>query len=345
MQFLNIFILTALIFSWPVLAADDETRTYPCYKLKSEPILDGNVSSDPAWKDVPEAGEFVRLAVYNNRISAYKTNFKIGWMDDKLFVGIICEEPAMNEIIAGDEDWQSIWLQDSIEIFIKSAEDESYFQFLVNPQGKRASYYKKGNKVNLDKWEGRAFCGNISWAVEAMIPFELVKLTPGGRWDGNICRNIYTAHPSDFATWAYMKNTAHAPDLFATFTIEKETCSEKKAKETEEKIKTASRIHMTSIYSKLIRERIDIFASLYFEKLKLMNLKSPEIASKILENYSILKKEYQNIADMSAERQEGIYQKAVSLNKSAFSSICSQEKAADEEKGCSMMSELLMIKE
>lgn len=345
MKFLNAFILTALIFSATVLSADNETRAYPCYKLKSAPVLDGNISSDPAWQEIPDAGEFVRAGVRKGTLSSYKTNFKIAWLENKLFIGIICKEPAMNEIIVGDKDWQSIWLQDSIEIFIKSAEDKSYFQFLVNPKGKRASYYKKGNKVDLDKWAGTAFCGNILWSVEVMIPFELVKLNPGCRWTGNICRNIYTARPSDFITWAYVKDTAHAPELFANFTIEKEMCSRKQAEKAEKKMEAEFHTRMTLVYSKLIKEKIEKFSNLYSENLKSINSKSPGIASEILENYSALQKEFENIANIPVEKQEGIYQKAVLLNKSAFSFICHQEKTADEEKGMAIMKKLLIEKE
>jgi hypothetical protein len=216
--FCPILCLLILNFAFNVFAKGE--KTYSCYSLSQEPVLDGRIENDPAWWNIPVAADFFKLS--SPSLSKKQTEFKIGYLPFKaLYIGIKCEEPEINKIAAQAKDAQNvIFGEDSIEIFVFPERAQDYFQFAVNAIGSR--WNGKGrHKIPLGNWQAKTYRGENYWSVEIKIPFEVFKRIPckDEVWTGNICRNILT-HEDRYSTWAMMGEMGfHTSENFGKITF------------------------------------------------------------------------------------------------------------------------------
>ena len=133
-------VLSILILSSLTCSAAEEKKVYPCYRLTTEPVIDGRIRKDSAWENIPEETGFVSLGL--NIPALKQTLFKIGYNAEALYIGIKCEEPEIKKIRAKLKDGEDLWTEDGIEIFIRKDEylyyskgAEKYYQFVVNAIG------------------------------------------------------------------------------------------------------------------------------------------------------------------------------------------------------------------
>ncbi|MBT9151495.1 MAG: hypothetical protein DDT40_01691 [candidate division WS2 bacterium] len=195
-----------------------EEKIYPCYRLTIEPVLDGKIRDDIAWKNIPQETGFVKLG--SDSLASKQTFFRMAYSSEALYIGIECEEPEMKKIKAELKDMGDLWTEDSIEIFLFPRGADNYFQFVVNTIGSRWSYeyvqvLVRGPKIPLGNWQAKTYKGKDYYSVEIRIPFEIFGKIPGNKeeWTGNICRNILTSGDRH-TTWAHLKRGFHQPDNF-----------------------------------------------------------------------------------------------------------------------------------
>ena len=221
--FCPILCLLILNFTFNVFAK--EKKTYSCYSLSQEPVLDGRIENDPAWWNVPVAAGFFKLA--SPSLAKKQTEFKIGYIPSKAFyIGIKCNEPEMEKIAAQAKDAQNvIFDDDSIEIFVFPEGAQDYFQFAVNAIGSRWNGIDLKGGQALWNWEAKTYKGEDFYSIEVKIPFEVFKSIPGKDevWSGNICRRD-SDNPISvdrYSTWAEMgrENGQHEPENFAKITF------------------------------------------------------------------------------------------------------------------------------
>lgn len=153
-----ILCLFLILLILPSVAFAKEKRNYPCYRMIKEPILDGRLRNDPAWKNIPAATSFVKFGTDFLALTQKQTFFKIGYNPDALYIGIECKEPEIEKIIAKLKDMGRLWTEDSIEVFIFPKGTDTYYQFIVNAIGSRWDISRQ-----VRNWEAFTYTGKDFW--------------------------------------------------------------------------------------------------------------------------------------------------------------------------------------
>ncbi|MBN1445540.1 MAG: carbohydrate-binding family 9-like protein [Candidatus Omnitrophica bacterium] len=205
-----------------------ENRTYPCYRLAKTPLIDGEVTGDGAWDNIPSATGF--FALRSNYVVAKKqTSFKMMHDGEAIYIGIHCVEPNVDLLVTKAQDNDvNIWQDDSVEIFIFPQGAKKYIQFMISAAGKRWNGIGEpgSQPIALSNWQAATVRGQDYWEVEIKIPFSVLGKKPadGEKWTGNVCRNVMTPgsmagdeHGDRFSSWAGMEYGFHEPERFAAF--------------------------------------------------------------------------------------------------------------------------------
>lgn len=235
-----------------------EKVVYPCYRLVEEPVLDGNVKDDPAWKSVPEATGFVQLG--NNSIALRHTCFRMGYTPEAVYFGIECDDPDVGKIKAqaGDGDVR-ICTEDSVEIFLFPKGAKSYHQFMINTIGSRWNGIGMGGpKMPLGNWQAKVHKGNVFFSIEIKIPFAILGQIPKDKeiWQGNIGRNI-RSHRLCRDTWAPLISSFHESENFREIVFKDRNLSPAEVKKEEKKLNYTAE----NIFKKDIIKRMKLFSA------------------------------------------------------------------------------------
>ena len=185
----------------------EKSFSYVCGFLPVSPKLDGEVRGDPGWGDVPVVSGFRNL---DTRQPASKdTSFRVGCDASGLYVGIVCQEPKIEDMVAEGGDGDSLWEEDSVEVFL-CLDGHKELQFVVNPMGARAS------PVTLRSWRAETAIGDDSWSVEILLPWEILgrPAVSSETWRFNVCRNILGSGEMIHTTWAPVRFGFHEPERF-----------------------------------------------------------------------------------------------------------------------------------
>lgn len=132
-----------------------------------------------------------------------------------LFIGIACEEPNPDSVQADMADGDSLWQEDSVEVFL-SPDDKRELQFVVNAIGSRAG------SVPLSGWQAEAYIDDASWSVEIAVPWQVIGALPetNEAWGLNVCRNIVSSMGLEHSTWAHVRAGFHEPANFGRMLFE-----------------------------------------------------------------------------------------------------------------------------
>lgn len=171
-------------------AALATVTTYPVHRAPVPPTVDGEVASDPAWANIPEATGFHVLG--GGYTSAKQSTARICWDDDALYVGFTAEEPDAALLTPTTRDGGAPWGEDSIEVFLqpRSPLGQTY-QLGVTAGGGQGS--GEGHP-DISLTTAAARIGDKSYSVELRVPWSVVGGQPkaGDKWRGTVCRNIFT---------------------------------------------------------------------------------------------------------------------------------------------------------
>ncbi|MDD5483568.1 MAG: hypothetical protein PHP98_07955 [Kiritimatiellae bacterium] len=197
------FLLTLLLFPLE-LKAESADALIPF--LSQQPVLDGRIADDIAWKDIAPLGPFYLLK--NGEKAVPQTAVRVGVWGDSLYFGVVAIEPEVAKIKAKLNDTEDLWTEDSIEVFILPKGSKDYCQFVVNAAGKRFNGRNAGDVFPLWDWEAKTYKDRDCWSVEIRIPFLLFNAIPSGVWRGNICRNRRISQES-YSSWASQQVSFH----------------------------------------------------------------------------------------------------------------------------------------
>lgn len=164
---------------------------------KNTITLDGRLD-EAVWASAKEYTGFRRSLLAGGTPIPVKTAFRILPCEDRVYVGVLCEETDMSSVLAGYAT-RSIWTSDCVELFFSpSGGDFDFYHFAVTVGGQATSlFYSEGGTIQPDpyapEWRSAVYTGDDFWSVEIEIPLTAFYLTPASTWSSdwrvNVCRD------------------------------------------------------------------------------------------------------------------------------------------------------------
>jgi len=198
---LSVFTGTALAEGQP--EGRPEMRAF---ELQSAPSLDGDVLADPAWQGVTPATGFWQVQPSEGEPATQKTEVRIGYLEDALYIGMVAYDDDPGGIIVTDARRDSyLHGTDSFQVIIDGMLDrQNGFVFGTNPlgmeydaqvvkEGAGGRWDNTGFNLNWDaSWNVKAQISDIGWSAEMRIPFKTLRYGAGDEqtWGINFQRSI-----------------------------------------------------------------------------------------------------------------------------------------------------------
>jgi hypothetical protein len=173
------------------------------------PVIDGRLDEE-IWQGAPVATDFVRSHPHPGTIAALRTEARVAYDDDALYVALRMYDPHPGKILAPfprrDDETTSDW----VFVEIDSRHDRrSGFSFGVNPRGVQVDG-TWANDVLYDAswngvWQSGARIDSLGWTAEYRIPFSQIALS-GEHAAGErvLGLNIYRSspHAGETSNWS-----------------------------------------------------------------------------------------------------------------------------------------------
>ncbi len=176
-------------------------------RLSAVPLLDGRITDDPAWTGVVPISDFWQVRPDEGRPATQRTKVYVGFTDESLYIGVICFDDEVGEIISSDSRRDaSLDDTDSFRVILDSFHDhQNGFVFGTNPAGMEfdGQVIKQATNVfgsggggfnrNWDtSWRVDTAISDVGWSAEIELPFKSLRY---GRadvqtWGINFQRNI-----------------------------------------------------------------------------------------------------------------------------------------------------------
>ena len=176
-------------------------------RLSAVPLLDGQITDDPAWIGVVPISDFWQVRPNEGRPASQRTEVYVGFTDESLYIGVICFDDEAAEIISSDSRRDSSLNDtDSFQVILDSFHDkQNGFVFGTNPAGvefdgqvvKQAAdaFGTGGGGFNRNwdtSWRVETTISEVGWSAEIELPFKSLRY---GRvnvqtWGINFQRNI-----------------------------------------------------------------------------------------------------------------------------------------------------------
>ncbi len=176
-------------------------------RLAAVPAVDGDVLGDPAWQGVSPATGFRQTTPDEGQPATERTEVRIGFDDQTLYVGVVCYDREPDGIIVSDSRRDaSLEETDSFQVILDTFHDrQNGFVFGTNPAGLvydgqvtregSGGMTSGGGDFNLNwdaAWEVKAAISEVGWSAELAIPFRTLRFGKGDvqTWGVNFQRNL-----------------------------------------------------------------------------------------------------------------------------------------------------------
>jgi hypothetical protein len=190
------FFLSLLISFSNIIAFEKTPPSIKIPKLSGKIKIDGYLDEN-AWKNSAKIQNFYSYYPVDGKLADEKTAVLIGYSEASLYIGIICFDPAPDQIRATISKRDEILDDDHIVLFLDTFNSgrESY-EFCFNPYGIQAD----GIYIDMVAQDftpdyifyskGRRFQGG--YIIEAEIPFKSIRFpnSPDLIWGVSIMRSI-----------------------------------------------------------------------------------------------------------------------------------------------------------
>lgn len=196
---LHIFSVVATLLMSVSLGADDQprTRVAQAVRVKTAPVIDGDLS-DAVWQQTPIATGFFRIKEGSIHPARLKTEVRILYDEEALYIGIYCEEPDMGNLRETMTRRDSrIWHNDCVEVMLDTYRDRrNCYVFATNTLGTQMDE-RIGNESVFDMswdavWESKVRKYRHGWTAEFSIPFRVLRFDPHNATWGI---NFWRTHP------------------------------------------------------------------------------------------------------------------------------------------------------
>jgi hypothetical protein len=208
--FISLLILSIL---QPVLSAQDpEKKQYKATQITTPPVING-ILDDEAWQSGTWAGGFTQNQPYNGKPETQRTEFKILFDDDNLYVAIKSYDTSPDSIVnrltrrdEADGDLVGIILDSFHDLrtgflFGVSSAGVKYDQMFTNDSG-------NGDSSWDPNWWVKTSINKEGWIAEMKIPFSQVRFdkNSGEVWGLDVARILYRKNEQTF--WQHIPRDA-----------------------------------------------------------------------------------------------------------------------------------------
>ncbi len=192
--------LTALaVILCTLLSAQDSIpkRSYNATFTSQAPVIDGSIE-DEAWQTGVWDGDFVQFEPVNGGVSSQKTEFKVLYDDNNIYVAIKAYDTAPDSIsrrISRRDNADG----DFVGISFDSYHDlQTGFTFVVNAAGVKNDFMWVSDGQSEDDtwdpiWYTDAAMYDWGWAAELRIPLTQLRfrISDGGLWGMEVLRQLF----------------------------------------------------------------------------------------------------------------------------------------------------------
>jgi len=192
-----------------------ERRTYEVFKTKIHSLkLDGK-PNDPIWEKICCGDSFIQIEPNEAEKPLEKTEFKICYDDQNLYVIIFAYDKEPENIMSLISRRDDVGRSDLVGIILDTYFDKrTAFEFTVNPAGvKFDGVFSNDERYEIDEtwdpvWEVVTSVTDSGWVAEMRIPFNQLRF-PEDReqlWGLQVYRYIH--RNQEFSAWQFIPQNA-----------------------------------------------------------------------------------------------------------------------------------------
>jgi Domain of unknown function (DUF5916)/Carbohydrate family 9 binding domain-like len=175
-------------------------------------VIDGNLTEE-VWKSAPLISEFLQREPAEGAEPTYRTEARIAFDDQALYVGIRAIDGEPNKLVGiltrRDQRSPSDWLKIVIDSYY---DRRSAYEFAVNPVGVKTDRYYFNDGNSDDSWDAvwdvKAVRDTEGWRAEFRIPFSQLRFNQqaGGPVGFAIIREV--GRLAETVTWPLLSRNA-----------------------------------------------------------------------------------------------------------------------------------------
>jgi len=180
--------------------AQSESSVRPSIHAKRTdiaPAVDGRLD-DAVWSSAPLLGPLTQVEPVEGVAASERTDVRLLFDSDYLYIGIRCHDSQASEIIATTKERDGFFrADDRIELVLDTFDDSrSAYFFQMNSAGSKGDglITQSGGEFNKPWdgiWQGRASVDAEGWSVEIALPFATLSFREdAGAWGFNVLRYI-----------------------------------------------------------------------------------------------------------------------------------------------------------
>src|SRR5664279_923742 len=204
--------ISAILFFQTGFGQTTEKKQYTATRIITPPVING-ILDDEAWKSGTWAGGFTQNQPYSGRPESQRTEFKILFDDNNLYVAIKAYDTSPDSIVnrLSRRDQQD---GDLVGIIIDSFHDlRTGFLFGVSSTGVKYDQMMTNDGQNNDptwdpNWWVKTSINSDGWIAEMKIPFSQVRFekNSGDVWGFDVGRVLYRKNETTY--WQYIPKDA-----------------------------------------------------------------------------------------------------------------------------------------
>lgn len=212
MRRLTLLLVTASVAFATLSAQTTEKKRYRAAEIANPPVIDGLID-DEAWQAGVWIDDFTQFEPYNGRPSSQRTEFKIVFDANNIYVAIKAFDTAPDSIV------QRLTRRDQVDGDMVGVAFDSYhdqrtaFIIGLSTGGVKFDRLMSNNGQTEDNtwdpnWWGKATINDEGWVAEMKIPFSQLRFEKNsdGVWGLEVFRQIYRHNELSF--WQHIPKDA-----------------------------------------------------------------------------------------------------------------------------------------
>ena len=170
--------------------------TVKAVRIDQAPDIDGYLIDEP-WRLAKPAGDLLQNDPMQNIPQSQRTEFRVLYDDDALYIGVWCFDTEPNRLVALNmERDEYMYNEDSLYVTLDTFLDRrNGYIFSINTNGARGDATISNNSYGGSEWDGawvaKPKVHDWGWGVEIVIPFKTISFSETtDTWGFDVSRNI-----------------------------------------------------------------------------------------------------------------------------------------------------------